>query len=181
MGDGFIKHAIQTARLAFIFIQFSRFSGRSDQLVEPLRIGLKRIQKGSRVFGFLEQSITPLLGLVMVPLLGVIGVLHRIQLRLQTLRFDAAHDFTDKLHLSTSGFMLFIRNGTVGFKRLTQLVFREFNLSKLLVRQRGQRLAERLKRQHFTFFCTFRRLSVELFVDLIVILKGAFVIHVCEV
>ena len=181
MGDGFIKHAIQTARLAFIFIQFSCFSSRSDQLVEPLRVGLKRIQKCSRIFGFLKQSITPLLGLVMLPLFRIIGVLKRIQLRLQTLRFDASHDFTDKLHLATSGFMLFIGNITVGFKRLTQLIFREFNLSKLLVRQRGQRLAERLKRQHFTFFCTFRRLSVELFVDQIVILKGAFVIHVREV
>ena len=181
MGDGFIKHAIQTARLAFIFIQFSCFSSRSDQLVEPLRVGLKRIQKCSRIFGFLKQSITPFLGLVMLPLFRIIGVLKRIQLRLQTLRFDASHDFTDKLHLATSGFMLFIGNIAVGFKRLTQLVFREFNLSKLLVRQRGQRLAERLKRQHFTFFCTFRRLSVELFVDQIVILKGAFVIHVREV
>ncbi len=181
MGDGFIKHAIQTARLAFIFIQFSCFSSRSDQLVEPLRVGLKRIQKCSRIFGLLKQSITPLFGLVMLPLFRIIGVLKRIQLRLQTLRFDASHDFTDKLHLATSGFMLFIGNIAVGFKRLTQLVFREFNLSKLLVRQRGQRLAERLKRQHFTFFCTFRRLSVELFVDQIVILKGAFVIHVREV
>ena len=181
MGDGFIKHAIQTARLAFISIQFSCFSSRSDQLVEPLRVGLKRIQKCSRIFGLLKQSITPLFGLVMLPLFRIIGVLKRIQLRLQTLRFDASHDFTDKLHLTTSGFMLFIGNIAVGFKRLTQLVFREFNLSKLLVRQRGQRLAERLKRQHFTFFCTFRRLSVELFVDQIVILKGAFVIHVREV
>ena len=181
MGDGFIKHATQTARLAFIFIQFSCFSSRSDQLFEPLRVGLKRIQKCSRIFGFLKQSITPLLGLVMLPLFRIIGVLKRIQLRLQTLRFDASHDFTDKLHLATSGFMLFIGNIAVGFKRLTQLVLWEFNLSKLLVRQRGQHLAERLKRQHFAFFCTFRRLSVELFVDQIVILKGAFVIHVREV
>lgn len=181
MGDGFIKHAIQTARLAFIFIQFSRFSGRSDQLVEPLCIGLKRIQKGRRVFGFLKQSITPLLGLVMFRLFGVIGVLHRIQLRLQTFRFDAAHDFTDKLHLSALSFILFAWNITVGLKRLPQLFFLEFNFSELLVGQSSQRLAERLKRQHFTFFCTFRRLSVELFVDQIVILKGAFVIHVRKV
>lgn len=178
---GFIEHAIQTARFAFVFIQFSCFSGRSDHLVEPLSIGLKRIQKRSRVLGFLKQSIAPLLGLVMVPLFCVIGVLRRIQLRLQTRRFYASHDFTDKLHLSTSGFMLFIRNITISFKRLTQLVFWEFNLSKLLVRQRSQRLAERLKRQHFAFFSTFRRLSEELVVDQIVILKGVFVIHVREV
>ena len=181
MGYGLIEHAIQTAGLAFVFIKISCFSGRSNQLVEPLRIGLKCIQKCSRVFGFLKQSITPLLGLMMFPLFCIIGVLRRIQLRLQTIRFYAPHDFADKLHLSTSSFMLFIRNITIGFKCLAQLVFWEFNLSKLLLRQRCQSLSERLKRKHFAFFCTFRRLSVELFVGQIVILKGAFVIHVREV
>ena len=181
MGDGFIKHAIQTARLAFIFIQFSRFSGRSNQLVEPLRIGLKRIQKGSRVFGFLKQSITPLLGLVMFPLFGVIGVLHRIQLRLQTLRCHTAHDFTDKLHLPTARFMLFFWNTSVEFKRLAQRIFGKLNFLKLLFRQGRKFLAERLKRQHFTFFCTFRRRLQAFIVDQFIILKGAFVIHVREV
>ena len=92
------------------------------------------------------------------------------ELRFNGRGVDLAHQFADKLHLSTSSFMLFIRNITVGFKCLTQLVFWEFNLSKLLFGQRGQRLAERLKRKHFAFFCAFRRLSVELFVGQIVIL-----------
>ena len=94
---------------------------------------------------------------------------------------NTAHHFTDKLHLPTAGFMLFFWNTSVEFKRLTQRIFGKLNFLKLLFRQGRKFLAECLKRQHFTFFCTFRRRLQAFIVDQFIILKGAFVIHAREV
>ena len=181
MGNRLIERAVQTARFAFVFIQFACFFRGANQLVQSLGIGRVVIQKVSRFFGILEQAISPLFGLMMLPLLLVVGIFHRFQLCLKRVRFDAAHHFANKLHLTPARLVLFIRNGSVKFQGFAQFVFREHNFFKLLVRQRSELLAERLKRQHFTFFCTFRRSLKELVVDQFVILKGAFVIHVREV
>ena len=55
----------------------------------------------------------------------------------------------------------------------------EIEFSEIASQTRLQFLAERLK-QHFAFFCTFRRYLQAVIVDQLIILKGAFVIHVAK-
>ena len=117
----------------------------------------------------------------MLTLFFVVSGFHRVQLRLKRVGLNAAHYFTDELHLPTARFMPLFWNTSVEFKCLTQCIFGKLNFLKLLLRQVCKFLAERLKRQHFTFFCTFRPYLWAFIVDQFIILKGAFVIHVREV
>ena len=181
MGDRVIERAIQTTCLTCVFVQFSRLFSCANQLVQSLRIGGEFVQKIGCLFRIIQQAVTPLFGLMMLTLLFVGIGLHCVQLRLKRVGLNTAHYFTDKLHLPTARFMLFFWNTSVEFKRLAQRIFGKLNFLKLLLRQGRKFLAERLKGQHFTFFCTFRRRLQAFIVDQLIILKGAFVIHVREV
>lgn len=181
MGDRLKERAIQTTCLTFVFVQFACLFGCANQLVQSLRIGGEFVQKIGCLFRIIQQAVTPLFGLMMLTLLLVGSGFHCVQLRLKRFRLNAAHHFTNKLHLPTARFMLFFWDTSVEFERLAQRIFGKLNFLKLLFRQGRKFLAERLKRQHFTFFCTFRRRLQAFIVDQFIILKGAFVIHVREV
>ena len=181
MGDRLKEREIQTARLTSVFVQFSCLFGRANQPIQSLRIGGKLIQKIGCLFRIIQQAVTPLFGLAMLTLFFIVSGFHRVQLHLKRVGLNTAHYFTDKLHLPTARFMLFLWNTSVKFKRLAQCVLGKLNFLKLLRRQGCEFLAERLKRQHFTFFCTFRRHLEAFIVDQFIILRGASVIHVREV
>ena len=181
MGDRVIERAIQPTCLTFVFVQFSCLFGCANQLIQSLRIGGEFIQKIGCLFRIIQQAVTPLFGLMMLTLLFVGSCFYCVQLRLKRVLLNTAHHFTDKLHLPTAGFMLFFWNTSVEFERLAQRIFVKLNFLKLLFRQGRKFLAECLKRQHFTFFCTFRPRLQAFIVDQFIILKGAFVIHVREV
>ena len=178
MGDRVMERAIQTTCLTFVFVQFSSLFGCANQLVQSLCIGGKFVQKIGYLFRIIQQAVTPLFGLMMLTLLFVGNCFHCFQLRLKRVGPNTAHHFANKLHLPTACFTPFVRNTSVEFKRLAQRIFGKLNFLKLLFRQSRKFLAECLKRQHFTFLCTFRQRLPAFIVDQFVILKGAFVIHV---
>ena len=178
MGDSLIECAIQTTCLTFVFVQVLRLFGCANQLVESLYIGGKFIQKIGSLFRIIQQAVTPLFGLMMLTLSFVVSGFHRVQLPSKQVGLNTAHNFSDKLHLPTARFMLLLWNTSVELKRRAQCIFGKLDFLKLLLRQSSKLLAERLKRQHFTFFCTFRRRLPAFIVDQFIGLKGAFVTHV---
>ena len=177
MRQGVEYRAIQCACFSFVFSLIGGLLGRTHQLVQALGIACELTQKFSQRFGVVQQSRTPLFGLVMNSLLFLVEALHAVKLCLQAVNLCIAHPFADKLELATTRFMLFARKAAVKLKRLFEIGIGKFDACKLLVGQFGQLGAQRLERMHLSFDGTFRGRFLEQLVVIYRFFKGASVCH----
>ena len=181
MRDRSEEEAIESPGFTSIFAHFFSFFCCPNHLIQSLRIGTKLIQEYGGLFRVSQQAFAPFLRLMVCLVVSLTKISYGIQLCLQGLWLDATHQFADKLHLSAPGLMLLGRDRSINPKGITQIALREFDFLKLVFRESRQFLSECLKRRHFSFFCTFGRNLVGVIVDRFVIVRGAFIIHVCKV
>ena len=181
MCDGFKQHSIKIFRFAHIFIDTFDPYSVSHSAVQTLRIAIELIQKLSSLFWVTHQSIPPLLSQLVFPFIFAVRFFDSLKLDLQYFRLNIPHQLADKLHLPSSGLVLFIRNSPVECKCFSNRFRGKINFCVLAFGQLSQFLTERLQRKHFSFFCTFRCSAWAVIDESLVIFKGAFIIHVCEV
>ena len=181
MCDSLKQYSIQRFRFAPIFTYIFDFSSVSHGAIQDLRIAVELIQKLSNLFWVTYQSIPPLLRQLVFPFICAVHFFDSLKLDLQYFRLDIPHQLADKLHLASFGLVLFIRNSPVECKCFSNRLRWKINFCVLAFGQFSQFLAERLQRKHFSFFCTFRRNAWAVIVEPLIIYKGAFISHVCEV
>ena len=181
MCDSLKQYSIQSFRFTPVFIDLFDPSSVPHSAVQALRVAVELIQKLSSLFWITNQSIPPLLSQLVFPFIFAVHFFNSLKLELQHFRLNIPHQLADKLHLASFGFVFFIRNSPVECKCFSNRFRGKINFCVLALGQFSQFLAERLQRQHVSFFCTFRRYAWAVIVESLVIFKGAFIIHVCEV
>ena len=154
------QHPKQRARFAAVCPALPCFDGGANMLIQDLRIGLDRVQKGRDRFGVSQQPLTPLFCLVQHALLLGTTVQKCFQLLSNQARLNVAHHFADKLQLSTPGFMIFRGKAAVCDQCFAELLGVQLQSFKLAVWQFHKLCTQGLQRMHVTFSSAFRRTFV---------------------
>ena len=181
MRDRFIQEAIEASSFTFVPIRFYGFLRGTNLLMQELRIDGKLVHEVGDLFRVSQQALAPLFCLIVFAFVSIISTFHSIYLCLKRLWLNAPHQLADELHLSASSLALFGWNGSITLEGIKQVFLRKYDFLKLLFRKRGDFLAECLKCQHFSFFCTFGRNLAGVFIGRFVVVMGAFITHVHSV
>ena len=181
MPDRFIQKAIEASSFTFILIHFFGFPRGTNSLIQELRIDGKLVHEVGGLVRVSQQALAPLFRLIAFMFVSIISTFHSIHLCLQRLWLNAPHQLADELHLSASSLALFGWNGSITLEGIKQVFLKKCDFLKLLFRKRGEFLAECLKCQHFSFFCTFGRNLAGVFIGRFVVVMGVFITHVRSV
>ena len=181
MRDRFIQEAIEASSFTFVPVRFYGFLRGTNLLMQELRIDGKLVHEVGDLFRVSQQALAPLFCLIVFGFVTIVSAFQSIHLFLKRLRLNAPHQLADELHLSASSLALFGWNGSITLEGIKQVFLRKYDFLKLLFRKRGDFLAECLKCQHFSFFCTFGRNLAGVFIGRFVVVMGAFITHVHSV
>ena len=178
MRNCFIEEAIEASSFTFVFVHFFGFLRGTNHLVQELRIDGKLVHEVGGLSRVSQQTLAPFFRLIVFVFVSIISTFHSIHLRLQRFRLNASYQLADELHLSASSLTFFTWNGSINLEGIKQIVLRKYDFLKLLFRDRCKFFPECLKRQHFSFFCTFGQGLVRICVGRFIVVMGAFVSHV---
>lgn len=177
MGDGLEHGAIERPKFTTIFFLRFGFNGRADQLVQVLTFARMLVQKLCQTFWVRNQTLPPLLRLMVMPFFVGVHALHCIQLRLQCVSGRQSHAFANKLQLTPPGFVLFRGHRAEKRDGLFEAVIGKFDALELSIREFCQLLSERLQGCHLAFHRTLRWTRQGLVGVNIVFFKGASICH----
>ena len=153
----------------------------TQQLVDLLRVCTVFIQKIGQICLVVNQTLAPLLSLVMTPFKILILTFKSIQLGFKGFSFCVTHQLADELHLPSSCFMFFRWNATIKSQGFRKSLIAKLNAFELTIRQFSQFFSKRLQCQHFAFLRTFGGSIKGLFQFGIFLFKGASICHVYRV